>query len=292
MNAWLLAPALALLMLAGVATAQPSDAPRPFPPAEEPQNRLREAVSGKTVELFVFRQIRAFAIDYLRSVGARIVDRGRPDFELHTSVRSEEVGHWRERKRKTIVEAELKAIRKDGSREVVLLGRAEGVHDGREASQATVLIGERALLDLTSPPRPIAAATPRAEQPSSGATPGRYTFHVPEEIRSVLTLKAVSLDVPPDVRALALDYVRDAGGVVVEASSAPQWKLSAKARTERLPRDVVREKIIVDVELAYRDTDRSWKVAMRGQGEAIHPGSGRSETIAAAARQALERLSK
>ena len=292
MNAWLLAPALAVLVLARVASSQPSDVPRPSLPAEDPRNYLRETVSGKTVYLYVPRQIRSFAIDYLRSLGARVIDRGRPDFELHTTIRWETVGDRRARGRKTIVEAELKAIRKDGSREIILLGRAEGVHDGRDESRATALIGQRALLDLNNPPRQLAAAPPPAEQRSPDAIPGRYTFHVPEEIRSVLALKAVSLDVPQDVRALALDYIRDAGGVVVEGSSAPQWKLSAKARTERLPRGAVREKVIVNVELAYRDTDRSWKVAMRGHGEALHPGSGRSETIAAAARQALERLSK
>ncbi len=292
MNAWLLAPALAVLVLTHVASSQPSDSPMPSPPTEETRNYLREAVSGKTVYLYVPRQIRAFAIDYLRSLGAKIVDRGRPDFELHTTVRWETVGDRRARGRKTIVEAELKAIRKDGSREIVLLGRAEGVHDGRDESRATSVIGERALLDLNNPPRPLAAVPPRVEPPSPDATAGRHTFRVPEEIRSVLTLKAVSLDVPRDVRALALDYIRDAGGVVVEGSSAPQWKLSAKARTERLPRGAVREKVIVDVELAYRGTDRSWKVAMRGQGEALNPGSGRSEAISAAVRQALERLSK
>jgi hypothetical protein len=275
-----------------VASSQPSDVPRPSLPAEDPRNYLRETVSGKTVYLYVPRQIRSFAIDYLRSLGARVIDRGRSDFELHTTIRWETVGDQRARGRKTIVEAELKAIRKDGSREIVLLGRAEGVHDGRDESRATALVGQRALLDLNNPPRPLAAAPRGAEQPAPDATPGRYTFHVPEEIRGLLALKAVSLDVPRDVRALALDYIRDAGGVVVEGSSATQWKLGARARTERLPHGALREKVIIDVELAYRGTDHSWKMVMRGQGEAPHASSGRSEAIAVAARQALERLSK
>jgi hypothetical protein len=236
----------------------------------------------------VRRELRSFAIDYLQSANAIVIERGRAELLLDMSASSETVNTVQGRSQKAIVEVELKRLHRDGSREILRAGRGEAVREGQSSLRAIELAGQQALLDLQNYPR---LATMAREQPFNDRNPGRYAFNVSQEIRNRITQKAVVLAVPRDVRAVALDYVRDAGGVVVEGSRAPSWKLTAKTRKERVMEGAMREKVVIEVELAHQGGDRSWKVVMRGQGEEFYQRHDWSQAVSAAARQALDRLS-
>jgi hypothetical protein len=132
---------------------------------------------------------------------------------------------------------------------------------------------------------------PRREDPRT-LEPTRLTFTVPDEVRKLLAGKAVVLNVPNEMRAIGIDYLRDAGGVVVEGSRSAAWTLNARSRTERVFLGTMRDKLIVDVELAVRRDDYSWHVVMRGRGEELYYGHEYSQAVALAGQQALERLSK
>lgn len=132
---------------------------------------------------------------------------------------------------------------------------------------------------------------PRREDPRT-PQPTRITFTVPPEVRKLLTGKAVVLNVPNEMRPVTIDYLRDAGGVVVEGSRSAAWTLNARTRTERVFVGTMRDKLVVDAELAVRRDDYSWHVVMRGRGEELYYGHEYPQAIALAGQQALERLSK
>jgi hypothetical protein len=128
----------------------------------------------------------------------------------------------------------------------------------------------------------------RSIESSSAA---RHTFRVSDAIRSRISEKAVAINVPHEMREVALDYVRDAGGVIVERSHFASWVLIARSRTERFFEGIVREKVIVDAELAHRGDDQSLKIVMRGRGEELYYGGHDwPEAVVSAGRQALDKL--
>jgi hypothetical protein len=133
---------------------------------------------------------------------------------------------------------------------------------------------------------------PQQESPRSidSSSARRHTFEVPDAIRTRLSQKAVALNVPHEMREVALDYIRDAGAVVIEQSHTASWIIIARSRTERVFVGTLREKVIVDAELAHRGDDQSWNVVMRGRGEELFYGHDWPDAVVSAGRQALEKL--
>lgn len=132
---------------------------------------------------------------------------------------------------------------------------------------------------------------PQQQTPPQGEA-GRQTFQVSEKVRQLVTGQAIAIQVPAEMRHVSIDYIRDAGGVVVEASHSARWILTARTRTERVFVGTLRDKVVLDVELATRHDDASRHIVMRGRGEELYYGHDYPRAVAAAAKQALERLSE
>lgn len=117
---------------------------------------LRELVSGKTLGLYIPNEMRPVAIDYLRAAGAIIVEGGQPELQLDGSWKSEtvyyplglSVNSSRVHGQRAIVELQLKGLRPDGARQILLQGRGEAIHDASNSARGVNLAGRRALLNL------------------------------------------------------------------------------------------------------------------------------------------------
>ncbi len=128
---------------------------------------------------------------------------------------------------------------------------------------------------------------------------------VSSAVKSLVEGKTASLQTPRELQAVALDYLRAAGAIVIDGGPS-EFRLVALTATRTLTycdtipvigcgirvngSNVAGERVSVQVELRKALPDGSHQVAFMGSGQADHPGHDRQRAVDTALRWALARL--